>query len=326
MASSGKTKHFDSKKLNIEYYEQISWTLDEYKEAVKNSDFFGIVKPYLDADLEPGDDPEKRVVSKFYYAGGCARSMFQILTDEVKEMIITSIHHLPNISDLIYGNVGGYSANTSHNLMTVYANRKRSLLSAFCAIAIASIRGPSFIRDLAKNPLFEGNPFINGGFFELYFFAYAATGRIPFITQRGVNSFWKCAETVSVFKPKSPTKVSCGNDQWLKPNVWSQPGYDAVYLYERIEDQKKVIRFVQITRRHAHEVKLSYFRELIDEMEKTKVFVAEQVEVFFVVPTEILDSYKVGKIENPDCFADKFGWPKIEEEVRCKISIVGLEF
>jgi hypothetical protein len=325
-AYSGNRNPADSKKLNIAFFEQISWGVDEYKEAVKNVEFFRIVEPFLDADTETEGDPEKRVVSKFFYAGGSARLMFQVATEEVKRLIISSIFPYTTVSDIFYGNVGTHSIRAHLHLMSVNPNKRRSLLSAFSAIAIATIRGPVFVQELSKNVWLEGYPFISGGSLELTFFAHAASGRIQCKSKQGDTFSWVCAETVSVFKPNSPSKVSCVEGHWLKPNAWDNLGYDAVSLYERIEDQKKVIRFVKITNEHGHGVQLSNFRDLIERMVTTGVFIAKEVEVFFVVPTDMLAAYKVGKIETSDCLGEKYGWPTIEEEVRSRISIVGLEF
>ena len=323
MAAFGKYKEEELENAGIELYQQYSWTLDEYKSAIKNSGFFNSVEKFLDADPRRNQKRDKIVEAKFFYSGGCARSTFQKTTEQVKILIKKSIDSVSDISSLLSGNTGNTSSVTSQNLLDVDFDNGQRLVSAYAALQIAQIKGPDFIKNLAIHPLLLGNPFINGGFFELFFFCHARQGRIVLHHKNGQEVEWICKAEVSVFIPKSPTLLTCAQGQWLKPNIWNQGGYDGVYLHRKM--RRNVITFMQITRKNKHDVKLRYFLELIHALECKKVFTAKDVEIYFIVPKKHLASYKIGRIESPNALYT-LGWPDSEDGVRDRIQILGLDF
>ena len=73
-------------KNRIKCFHQISWTFEEYKEAIKSKKFYSNVQRALDAS-DTAKDILSRLGAKFFYAGGCARYMFQFTTAEVKHEI-----------------------------------------------------------------------------------------------------------------------------------------------------------------------------------------------------------------------------------------------
>ena len=196
-------------------------------------------------------------------------------------------------------------------------------MSAYAALELALQKGPDYIISLAKNPLLSGNPSIKGGFFELLFFSYARLGEISLQDKDGNKFKWECRASVTVFKPNSPNSVSCVLGEWLMPNIWNQGGYDGIYLEKT--NGRNVIRFVQTTTKDSHDVKLDFFIKLINKLKASNVFDAHEVEIFFVVPTHKLVSYKIGPLLDPESLKT-LCWPICDEEVRAKIQILGLDF
>ena len=323
MAAQGKYKPVSLERSRVADFLQISWSLEEYKEAIQNTDFSRSVDKFLDADPQPGDTGDEKVISKFYYSGGCARSMFQFSTLQVKKLIKNSIKSLPDKSRILNADTGCNSKYASHNLFNVFHDDKTELVSAYAALELALQKGPEYIISLAKNPLILKNPFIKGGFFELLFFSYAKLGKIPLQDKGGEKFKWECRASVTVFKPKSPNPVSCVFGEWLMPNIWNQGGYDGVYLDKT--NGRNVIRFVQTTTRDSHDVKLQFFIELINKLKTSNVFDPHEVKIFFVVPTEKLASYKIGPILHPESL-QTLCWPTSDDEVRKRIQILGLDF
>ena len=130
MAAFGKYKEEELENAGIELYQQYSWTLDEYKSAIKNSGFFNSVEKFLDADPRRNQKRDKIVEAKFFYSGGCARSTFQKTTEQVKRLIKKSIDSVSDISGLLSGNTGNTSSVTSQNLLDVHFDNGQRLVSA----------------------------------------------------------------------------------------------------------------------------------------------------------------------------------------------------
>ena len=323
---AGKYKPVDLAQQRIERFNQASWTLEEYKKAVENKVFLEKIDRFLDANPVPGESTEKRVDSKYFYSGGCARSMLESHTEEVIQLINGAIDSLSDISKILGGDTGIDAKDTSHNLRNVTGDGSRTIISAYAGFRISVVRGPDLFRNIAMGPLMAGNHFIKGGLFELFFFAHARCREIRLQNQKGEEITWKTDRDVSHFKPKKPDLISCPQERWLIPSISNQPGFDGMFLYKRESDGKRVSRFVQITIRTGHELKLSYLLDLVRNLKAENVFDAEIVEIFFIVPTSILAHYKIGKIENPKSLAKHYGWPSTEENVRNQISILGLKF
>ena len=289
--AQGKYRPGSLNRFCVEDFTQISWTLDEYIQAIQNTDFSRSVDKFLDADPQPGETGEEKVTSKFYYSGGCARSMFQLSTLEVKELINISIEYLFDKSRIPHAETGCNSEQACYNLLNVFQDDITGLVSAYAALELALQKGPDYIKSLAKNSLILDYPFIRGGFFELLFFSYAKLGEISLQDKAGKKCIWKCGASVTVFIPNSPNSVSCVLGEWLMPNIWNQGGNDGVYL-EKING-RNYVRFVQITTRDSDDVKLQFFIQLIDKLKTSNVFDAHEVEIFFVVPTKQIASYEI---------------------------------
>ena len=303
---------------------QFSWTLEEAKLAMKNSGFAKNVSKFLDADPEPGQTSLEKLESKFFYAGGSARYLFQMTTAEVKREIDSSLESVAHIKDLQDLCMGVFSKTTAHSLLNVYDMQVREIISAYAACRIAFVLGPGYLRSLASSPLFSGIPYMKGGFLEIFFFANAKTGKIPLRDKFGTIIVWETRGACAIFNPVFPHPVDCTKNTWLMPKKWNQPGYDGVYLYNDLAG-RGCIRFVQVTQRQNHDVKLSYFREVIDMFCLRGIFTTEIVEIFFIVPYSKQAGYKIGTIESPDCLSD-LGWPSTEKEVVATIEILGIDF
>jgi H2-forming N5,N10-methylenetetrahydromethanopterin dehydrogenase-like enzyme len=104
------------------------------------------------------------------------------------------------------------------------------------------------------------------------------------------------------------------------PKIWNQGGYDGIYLEKT--NGRNVIRFVQTTTKDSHDVKLDFFIKLINKLKASNVFDAHEVEIFFVVPTHKLVSYKIRPISHPESL-ELLYWPTYDEEVPAKIQILG---
>ena len=64
---------------------------------------------------------------------------------------------------------------------------------------------------------------------------------------------------------------------------------------------------------------------MIAKLKTSNVFDAHEVEIFFVVPTKQIASYKIGPVIHPESL-ESLCWPTSDDEVREKIQILGLDF
>lgn len=312
-------------------FRQTSWSLDEYRGAMSDKDFAVSVEKYLDADPQPNESPKDIVGSKYFYAGGCARAMFERSTERVKDQLILSIDSIDDFNRAIEHSYGLLSDRLTHSLVSVFRDRfapRIELVSDFVSLTIAWRLGPRRIRSLSSEPLFARIPFMNGGLFEAYFFAHETEGKLTLRDKSGGVIEWSFKHQNSFFDPHCPDVKDCGLDRLLLPRKWNQAGYDAVFLLESdfgSAGQKNVVRFVQITTGSTHELKLSHFADLVRAFENNHVFRVEIVEIVFVVPISGLKSFKVTKVYSPHALATH-GWPCREHAIRSKVTILGLDF
>ena len=73
-------------------------------------------------------------------------------------------------------------------------------------------------------------------------------------------------------------------------------------------------------------VQAKKLEEFLETLKSEKVFDTQIVEIFFIVPSDILASFKIRQIENPKSLAKHYGWPSTERKVRNRISILGSTF
>jgi hypothetical protein len=301
-------------------FRTFSWTLNEYKDGMRIEEFAESVDDYLDA-ISTDSSLDERIEAKFFIAGGCARFMFERTSKTVQGIYDELLFLDRNVKHLV--NMGSGSTDLTHRLISLYPDERRQIVSKCAELKIAIMLGPDNVKALASNLTVNGNPSALGVYLEAYFFSLVGTGLIPLYKRNREAINWACNKSFRIFEHKNPLASTCPLEMWLRPVAWNCPTYDAVYL--RVEQGKRVVRFVQITRAVEHDLKLRYCAELICALQNNDVFIAEVVEIFFVVPDRILDSFKISNITNPFALSN-YGWPETAELVRNRIQILGIDF
>jgi hypothetical protein len=322
-----KSKDEKSTLKDVKTFTQVAWTLDEYRRAMKNPTFSGSVERFLDADLQAGaSSSSDSVAAKYFFAGGCARAMFERSTVDVIAKIKKSVESVTDISKLNSLCIGTLSNGASHNLISlVDPGGPPQIISSYAAFRLATRCGPEYFLSLANHSMFVSNPIINGFFFELFFFSHAAVGNIRLHENNGSTQEWKFLTEALIFNPNSPVLIDCPRNKWLIPNVWNQAGYDGVILIRNENDDKNVIRFVQITESATHDLKLSYYADLVNCLSSRGIFTPDVVEIFFIVPRRVLSAFKISKIESPSALR-MYNWPTSASAIREKVPVLGLDF
>ena len=266
-------------RLRQEYFG--SWTKNQYREALRNDAFLNQVKSKLDAHVEVsslGIDYEHMMESKFFFAGGSCRYMFDYTTKDVIEDISFNLNRCEDLFPYLSGTIGAcFDGAINHLLCSSPASQEISSfapVSSYAATAIAKKLGPTLISKLRTVFREQMNPSMQGHLFEMWFFAKLEHDNLNFRWKWAQHQTWWTMSRWShgvwskskftTFDPESSLPPICTfENAWLKPSKWNQGGYDAVFL----EPKTKSITFVQITRSETHSFKPKYFRKLLDNIE-----------------------------------------------------------
>ncbi|CAM6117626.1 unnamed protein product [Calypogeia fissa] len=99
--SSTEEKLFGLKNLFVD-----SWILKDYLEAVRNADFFSSVKEKLNSSLDRAVTPAQLVKSKFHYAGGNCRLMFDYTKEDVVHLLNEALTRCDDVLKYLKGQIG----------------------------------------------------------------------------------------------------------------------------------------------------------------------------------------------------------------------------
>jgi hypothetical protein len=99
--------------FDIRIFRQWSWRYIEYEEALENDEF----RNSLAQEIDPR--------TKYFYAGGCARFMFQFDTSKVKSILDRSLERLAH--ELSQGNV----CTSAHSLLSVFEAGQHEFVSEY---------------------------------------------------------------------------------------------------------------------------------------------------------------------------------------------------
>ena len=175
---------FDMNK--VELFHVYSWTLNEYKEAIKDVDFFNSIKENLDSsDVENSQEnsifsssPAELVESKFYFAGGSCAFMFYYKTNKVIEHLEDSVKRVDDVISYIKGTIGDMSNNVTNRLYSLYPPREYSffgkqtwIISCYAAISLSLKIGPDLVIALSKVLHYDYDPAMDLWMLEMWFYA-----------------------------------------------------------------------------------------------------------------------------------------------------------
>ncbi|KAI3655568.1 hypothetical protein MP638_002633, partial [Amoeboaphelidium occidentale] len=326
MSSRGKEArpHVDLKR-GIEEMFVYSWKLEEYLAAIHHNAFFENVKDNLDAehnshlftiDLKPEAESkvapvvneaaqvmentqtvttarDSMIRSKFYFAGGCCRYMFQYKTATVMDDLERAIGAATDVVPYVTGTIGELSDRVVNRLFSHHENSQMkirrtwstSIVSEWAALELAMRHGPELVKNLAAVTRLVSNPSFDGWLLEMWFFASLCKGGVELFDKNGAFSEKWHASVVFFFSvmPSLPDKGI-----WLKPAKWNQGGYDAIF----INKEEELVRFVQITRAESHSFKMEFFHEFLSKLAKSpSSFEIKRLEIVFLVLKEKMNEF-----------------------------------
>ncbi|CAM6096001.1 unnamed protein product [Calypogeia fissa] len=292
MASRGKVKPVEDSRFGAEEFAVDSWNLDDYILAVKNDDFYKDIQEMLDASgCENLRSREDLLKSKYFFAGGCPRFMFDLKTAKVMQILQSALSAVGDLMACVK-NFHGKRCEDDNNMGFIFAYDVKcgmplaSIISKYAATLVARRRGPEIVKGLSGVLSQYLNPSMRGWLVEMWFFASLPVEDFTFKVN-GEETTWPKSTFID-FDPRSITEVP--NDAvWWKPIKWNEGGYDAVY----VEKNSNLVRFVQVTTAERHSLKLECFHTLMDKLKG--LMETKTVEIYFLFQEKGRLSQNIGE-------------------------------
>ncbi|CAM6093753.1 unnamed protein product [Calypogeia fissa] len=289
----------DDMRLNVTDFTVSSWTLGEYKAALEKPALYATVQEKLKTDTDKSSD--ELVESKYYFAGGSARYMFLMYTDEVKKDLNLAIENVSDIRALAAGRTGVSSPGFVHRLIS-FQDGIRGIVSQYAANGLAIKLGTELVEHFTRIYRWKLSLPMKGFLFEMWFFAKLSGDGLSYDMIDGrPGGTW--AKSNPVDMPSKNEKLSPESPTWFQP-AWNNGGYDAVY----VDPQTKTVRFVQITLNNHHSFKIEFFERFLNRL--STHMQAETLEIFFVYPKGADPTTPSTEGEGR---LDPFNWKKGEE-------------
>jgi len=194
--------------------------------------------------------------------------------------------------------VGAHSKGAINHLFGSYKNfidgsEKIVIVSQHVASALAIFGGPALIEKLVSTLHQDWNPAVDGWVLGMLFFARLQHGGVNiYDSNKNLIDTW-CAVKILPFDPCNITAFCFPPSDigvWLKPVRWNQGGYDGVFL----DQEKKAVRFIQVTRSETLSLKLEYFHFFLSMLMKSEAsFEIESVELVFLVEVKKLSKFRI---------------------------------
>ena len=329
MAAGFNLSEDEERLLNYCRFDLFSWAYEEYLDLIKNKQFFEKVEGMLDAhvDLSSGRvttgagskrlnpssllTDEDKLSSKYHFAGGSSRAMFDMTTQKLVLKIRRDVSRAENVFGYLSGENSECSNIAVNNLISWFCGDDGSTrcapVSTFAASTIAQKLGPRLVSNLRKALKPAINPSVDSSLFEMWIFAKLKDEGLKFQEKTTPATEWSDnewnASSVFTFDPhgRMPA-IQRSISTWLKPIKWQQGGYDAVQL----NVEKESIIFLQITRSASHSFKTEYFEQLLLQIKHVWGVNIRFLEIYFVVPHLRASDFKIEKPTDSGFFSEYF--------------------
>ncbi|KAJ3345192.1 hypothetical protein HDU83_004314 [Entophlyctis luteolus] len=324
MVSRGKSRITEDLLNNIKEHFVESWCLEEFQTAVENKQFYAYVAHNMDAS---NDDhlvphtPTQLVESKFHFAGGSPRFMFQFNTDSVMELIVASITAVSNARRYFLNTNEDSSDNVINGIFSWHiapttGEKVIFIISQYAAIQLAMNEGPEFVKKIATVVEKYSNLLMDRSLLEMWFFASLCNGGVIIHNSNGLEpEKWPQARIIHSIDSKQ-IPVIPDFPTWFIPSKWNQGGYDAVFCHKA----QNHISFVQVTHSNMHSFRIEYFYNLLKALsESQSAFEIKKLDIIFLVDTEKLQEFCISTVTGEGLLSAFPGWRKGHERENVKI-------
>jgi hypothetical protein len=268
-----------------------SWTRREYVDALKIPELLSSVSSSLGSP-PPGASVQglqELIDQKFYFAGGNARHMLQFALKSVKESLDRALQSIPSRPPEGYFMMSSRAGNAVNRLVALYPDSEDDLREIFVSAyvrrrlreTVTSLAMRSVLSTVRDDVSGSGA----GSMLEILFCTDLCSGNLELAFQNRSSVLLAGASIRKVDMEKSDS-IKVQDEEWLKPEAETNPGFDLVY----INPQAEFVRFVQLTRSDRHKLNLAPCKLFIDKLTGCKIKI---VEFCFVVDQGNLAKFKV---------------------------------
>eukprot|EP00960_Hanusia_phi_P065147 766003-Hanusia_phi.AAC.1 len=327
MSARAKNKPQEDRQNNLREHTVISWTLDEYLQAVKHEELYKLVEPYLDIDPKAmfldgrdttsGSIKEGKVRCKYYLAGGSCRYMFEQTGQAVTEELNAAVSKASDISGIFRGNVGSSSQVIVNRLISIFVYEQGLYkaiswmpVSRYAARILAVKAEVSVLKQLTSEYGMRHSA-MKGLLFEMLFFKGLNAGMT--LTYRNDDKqpdYWEPCNILSFAELPRMQTLARGRT-CLQPYCEFQGGYDGVI----VDKENRQIQFVQVTIAAKHSFKLSFFLKALEALGVPTT--GWKVRIIFVTVRQRLASLQIGPVKDRGAL-EKYGWKKGQEEEKAE--------
>ena len=301
-----------------------SWTFEQYQEACADDDFFGQVKVNLRCPgQETVDDRDQLLLAKYYFAGGCARWMFEF---NHHDCIMDFDAHLEKVGDYhsLWGSGGGDQTIVAVNHLrgvTMVENghiktKKYFFISQHVAAVLAANCSDmiKFLTDSYKMAAETKNPAFEGWVFEFdvdYQLTQACKKKKKFNAKMrssltdGATDLLLDERSVDVYIVFNSVEdlivqiqlLGAKQILWAKPKCWCQKAYDFLCLWKDDSDELQMV-VANATLAKTHSVLLSEVKTLARALGQQECAVSA-IRLDFIVPENA--NFSIGDIVGRLC-------------------------
>ena len=260
-SSSAGTALQEDEEGNIVNFTVSSWTLEQYQLACKNIKFFDNVKANLKCSGSGGGinneeaNSEELVLSKYYFAGGCARWMFEFDYSRWQRDFNEHLLKVNDYNQLFRSGGGEQTAIAVNHLRGVtLVKTEGSVEKAFFFIsehAVATLAEKcsdikTFFIDSYKKASDTKNPAYFGWIFEFdfdYQLQNAEKKELEFYNslpteKKVVGTYIEFSSVTDLGTAIKSFEV--GKVLWAKPQLWCQKAYDFLCFWKDDADAERI--------------------------------------------------------------------------------------
>ena len=291
LSSRGKFSEGEDIANSVQEHIVPSWIFQEYLAALQIPELAESVYRFL--DTTPGKPLQEAIEDKFYYAGGCARYMFEYSSEVVKSRIEDAVRTLPiQLSEAFF--MMSWRAGTAINLLVGLLPGKGGwfefFVSSYAASCIAERVTPPALKSMLSALRDDVSGSGAGSMFETMLCSQLRSGGLPLRFRNG-TSVLLSPSSIRKINLKSSSSIEVEDEEWMKPESPINRGYGLVY----INRPARFVRFIQSTRSDLHRLNLTPCKEFIDKLTDCEIRI---VEFCFVVNYDNLKRFRVLNTEN----------------------------
>ena len=315
LVSSGSTTVAvqEDEEATISNFTVGSWTLQQYQDACEDEAFFEQVQQNL---MCPGSETvttnkDQLVLSKYFYAGGCARWMFEFTYIKFLNDFTRHLTKVTNYALLFEGQTGEQNAVAVNHLRgltivptaTGVPEYKYFFISQYAIEELAKKCDDKrkFLINSYKKAVDTENPAFKGWVFEFdvdYQLSVAFEKRTEFCAsirsldgtgtltedRRPVHKYIVFESVENLSRAIGPLAI--GDVLWAKPKLWCQKAYDFVCFW-KYEERKLNMVVANATVASTHSVLLNEVNKLATGLGENRCEVTA-IRFDFIVPKDAI--------------------------------------